>query len=64
MSTSGWRQTLFNKDMCQGSIMYQGTGDLVVKGQLKSNHDKINTIYEKKDINSWVFIFTQNLGCQ
>lgn len=37
MSTSNWRQTLFNKDMCQGSIMYRGSGDLVIQGQLKDN---------------------------
>lgn len=36
MSKSNWRQTLFNKDMCQGSIMYRGSGDLVIQGQLKN----------------------------
>jgi hypothetical protein len=33
---SNWRQTLFNKDLCQGTITYQGSGDLIVNGQLKS----------------------------
>lgn len=32
----GWRQTLFNKDLCSGTLLYHGTGDLVVKGQLKA----------------------------
>jgi hypothetical protein len=34
---NGWRQTLFNKDLCSGSLMYHGNGDLIIKGQLKSN---------------------------
>jgi len=33
---SNFRQVLFNKDICQGSITYKGTGDLVVQGQIKS----------------------------
>jgi hypothetical protein len=31
-----FRQVLFDKDMCNGSISYKGTGDLVVQGQLKN----------------------------
>ena len=37
MSNPTFRQSLFNKDMCQGTITYQGKyGDLLVNGQLKS----------------------------
>ena len=42
--SSNFRQVLFNKDMCQGSVTYKGTGDLVVQGQLKSALPK-STIY-------------------
>ena len=31
---NNWRQTQFNKDLCNGTITYRGSGDLVVKGQL------------------------------
>lgn len=30
-----FRNILFNKDLCQGSITYQGTGDLLIRGSLK-----------------------------
>jgi hypothetical protein len=30
-----FRDVLFNKDLCQGSITYQGAGDLLVRGNLK-----------------------------
>lgn len=30
-----FRQVLFNKDMCQGAITYQGAGDLIINGKLK-----------------------------
>ena len=29
-----WRQVLFNKEVCSGSMNYNGNGDLVIKGQL------------------------------
>lgn len=34
---SNWQKKLFNKDVCDGSIMYQGTGDLIVNGNIKTN---------------------------
>jgi hypothetical protein len=36
MSTN-FRDILFNKDMCQGTISYQGTGELVVRGIVKNS---------------------------
>ena len=33
---SEWRKILFNKDICQGTASYNGTGDLVVHGQVKT----------------------------
>jgi hypothetical protein len=33
---SNFRQILFNKDLCNGAILYTGTGDLIVKGNLKT----------------------------
>lgn len=30
-----FRQVLFNKDLCQGTLTYQGAGDLLVRGSLK-----------------------------
>ena len=33
---SNWKQIQFNKDLCQGTILYNGSGDLVVQGQLKN----------------------------
>jgi hypothetical protein len=41
---SNFREVLFNKDICQGSITYKGTGDLVVQGQLKSTSPQ-STVY-------------------
>ena len=34
---SNWQKKLFNKDMCDGSIAYGGTGDLIVNGNIKTN---------------------------
>ena len=34
---NNWRNTLFNKDLCQGSITYRGSGDLIVQGTLKQS---------------------------
>ena len=31
-----FRQVLFNKDVCAGAIEYNGSGDLIVRGQLKT----------------------------
>ena len=42
--SSNFRQVLFNKDICQGSVTYKGTGDLVVQGQLKSTSPQ-STVY-------------------
>jgi len=36
-NTYGWQKKLFNKDLCSGQLLYNGSGDLVVKGQLKNN---------------------------
>jgi len=40
-NTNNWKQILFNKDMCQGTIVYSGTGDLIVNGQLKTLASKL-----------------------
>ena len=32
-----FRDGLFNKDLCQGTITYQGAGDLLVRGSLKTS---------------------------
>ena len=32
-----WQKTLFNKDSCNGSITYRGSGDLIVNGNIKTN---------------------------
>jgi len=37
MSNSNWRQTLFDKELCNGSLTYKGTGDLLVQGNIKNN---------------------------
>jgi hypothetical protein len=42
--SSNFRQVLFNKDICQGAIEYNGSGDLLVKGQLKTMSSQA-TIY-------------------
>ena len=31
-----WRQKLFNKEMCQGAMINEGSGDIVVTGTVKS----------------------------
>jgi hypothetical protein len=31
---NNWRQVLFNKDVCNGALNYNGKGDLVIKGKL------------------------------
>ena len=33
---NNWRKTLFNKELCDGTFLYKGSGDLVVNGQLKT----------------------------
>ena len=33
---NNWNKTLFNKDLCEGSLIYKGSGDLVVNGNLKT----------------------------
>jgi hypothetical protein len=42
--SSNFRQVLFNKDLCNGTVLYNGSGDLTVKGQLK-NPSAQTTIY-------------------
>jgi hypothetical protein len=34
---SNFRQVLFDKDLCKGAIQYTGTGDLIIKGNLKTS---------------------------
>jgi hypothetical protein len=34
---TNFRQVLFSKDLCTGAITYTGTGDLIVKGTLKTS---------------------------
>jgi hypothetical protein len=38
MNNSNWRQTLFNKDVCDGSLTYRGKGDLLVQGNIKNSY--------------------------
>ena len=32
--STNWQKKLFNKDLCSGQLLYNGSGDLIVKGQL------------------------------
>ena len=43
--TQDWRQIFFNKHACQGVVLNEGTGDVVVKGTVNSNSPNPVVIY-------------------
>ena len=45
MNKSSSRQTLFNKDMCQGIITHQPGGDLIVNGHIKTDTSNAKLYY-------------------
>lgn len=38
MSNLNFRQVLFDKDVCNGSILYQGKGDVIINGNMKTGN--------------------------
>jgi hypothetical protein len=33
---NNWKKVMFNKDLCEGTILYGGTGDLILNGNVKT----------------------------
>lgn len=40
-----WRQKLFNQNMCNGAIINEGNGDILVTGEVKSNTPNPRILY-------------------
>lgn len=42
---SNWRETAFNKSICEGVILNEGKGDILVKGKVKVNEPDAMIMY-------------------